>query len=125
MHRVWRVVACFAAAAALLQCASCEQQQAPEPDAQVIVIGAGLSGLSAAVEMGRSGLKVLVVDMNSVAGGHTMLAGGVAMAATQLQESLGIEDSAELQLQQEHVVRLEWRRRVDTVLRQQFKRDDL
>ena len=94
--RVWRVVAYIAAAAALLQSASCEQQQAPAPDAQVIVIGAGLSGLSAAVEMGRSGLKVLVVDMNSVAGGHTMLAGGVAIAATQLQESLGIEDSAEL-----------------------------
>ena len=43
-------------------------------DADVIIIGAGLSGLSAAVEMGRSGLKVLVVDMNSVAGGHAMLA---------------------------------------------------
>jgi predicted oxidoreductase len=95
-HRVWRVVVCFAAAIALLQSASCEQQKAAEPDAQVIVIGAGLSGLSAAVEMGRSGLKVLVIDMNSVAGGHTMLAGGVAMAATPLQERLGIEDSAKL-----------------------------
>ena len=96
VHRVWRVVACVAAAVALLLSASCEQQKAAEPDAQAIVIGAGLSGLSAAVEMGRSGLKVLVVDMNSVAGGHTMLAGGVAMAATPLQERLGIEDSAKL-----------------------------
>lgn len=96
VHRVWLVVACFAAALALLQSASCEQQKAAKPDAQVIVAGAGLSGLSAAVEMGRSGLKVLVIDMNSVAGGHTMLAGGVAMAVTPLQERLGIEDSAEL-----------------------------
>lgn len=95
-HRVWRVVACLAAGAALLLSASCGQQKAVELDAQVIVIGAGLSGLSAAVEMGRSGLNVLVVDMNSVAGGHTMLAGGVAMAVTPLQERLGIEDSAEL-----------------------------
>jgi predicted oxidoreductase len=96
VHRVWCVVACVAAAVALLLSASCEQQKPAEPDAQAIVIGAGLSGLSAAVEMGRSGLKVLVIDMSSVAGGHTMLAGGVAMAATPLQESLGIEDSAEL-----------------------------
>jgi succinate dehydrogenase/fumarate reductase flavoprotein subunit len=72
-----------------------ERPGAIEPDAKVIVIGAGLSGLSAAVEMGRRGIDVLVVDMNSVAGGHTMLAGGVAMAATPLQEEQGIEDSAE------------------------------
>ena len=76
-----------------------EQHEAIEPDAQVIVVGAGLSGLSAAVEMGRHGIDVLVVDMNSVAGGHTMLAGGVAMVATPLQEELGIEDSAELAYQ--------------------------
>ena len=65
-------------------------------DADVIIVGAGLAGLSAAVEMGRSGIDVLVVDMNSVAGGHTVLAGGVALVATPLQEQLGIEDSAEL-----------------------------
>jgi succinate dehydrogenase/fumarate reductase flavoprotein subunit len=91
--RLFRVVvfACLAT----LHSGCVEQHEAIEPDAQVIVIGAGLSGLSAAVELGRRGIDVLVVDMNSVAGGHTMLAGGVAMAATQLQEELGIEDSAE------------------------------
>jgi len=96
VHRVWFVVASFAASFALLLSASCEQQNTAEQDTHAIVIGAGLSGLSAAVEMGRSGLNVLVIDMSSVAGGHTMLAGGVAMAATPLQERLGIEDSAEL-----------------------------
>jgi uncharacterized protein len=79
----------------MLQSGCDEQHEAVEPDAQVIVIGAGLSGLSAAVEMGRRGIDVLVIDMNSVAGGHAMLAGGVAMVATPLQEKLGIEDSAE------------------------------
>jgi succinate dehydrogenase/fumarate reductase flavoprotein subunit len=79
----------------MLQSGCSERPGAIEPDAKVIVIGAGLSGLSAAVEMGRRGIDVLVVDMNSVAGGHTMLAGGVAMAATPLQEEQGIEDSAE------------------------------
>jgi len=81
---------------AMLQGACSEERDTIEPDAQVIVIGAGLSGLSAAVEMGRSGLDVLVIDMNSVAGGHTMLAGGVAIVNTPLQKRLGIEDSADL-----------------------------
>jgi flavocytochrome c len=92
VHRIWLVVACSAA------CLAACKQQPPEAhkDADVIIVGAGLAGLSAAVEMGRSGLDVLVVDMNSVAGGHTMLAGGVAIVATPLQERLGIEDSASL-----------------------------
>jgi len=96
LHVVYRVglvvLVCFFA-----DLAACGQKQTEAgKDADVIIIGAGLSGLSAAVEMGRSGLKVLVIDMNSVAGGHTMLAGGVAMVATPLQERLGIDDSAEL-----------------------------
>jgi predicted oxidoreductase len=88
------VIFCSLIAGPLLLSACQGQQEAVDTDA--IVIGAGLSGLSAAVEMGRSGLKVLVVDMNSVAGGHAMMAGGVAMVSTPLQERLGIEDSAEL-----------------------------
>ena len=77
--------------------AGCGQQQAEaRSDAQAIVIGAGLSGLSAAVEMGRSGVEVLVVDMNSVAGGHAVLAGGVALVATPVQERAGIQDSPDL-----------------------------
>jgi predicted oxidoreductase len=77
--------------------AGCGQRQAEaRPDAQAIVIGAGLSGLSAAVEMGRSGVEVLVVDMNSVAGGHTVLAGGVALVETPIQERANIQDSPDL-----------------------------
>jgi len=87
---------CLIAGLAMLQVACSEERDTIEHDAQVIIIGAGLSGLSAAVEMGRSGLDVLVIDMNSVAGGHTMLAGGVAIVNTPLQKRLGIEDSADL-----------------------------
>ena len=77
--------------------AGCGQtQEASRPDAQAIVIGAGLSGLSAAVEMGQSGVEVLVVDMNSVAGGHAILAGGVALVGTPVQAAAGIEDSPDL-----------------------------
>ena len=48
-------------------------------DAEAIIVGAGISGLSAAVEMGRAGVDVLVIDMNSVPGGHAVMAGGVAV----------------------------------------------
>jgi predicted oxidoreductase len=65
-------------------------------DAQAIVVGAGIAGLSAALEMGERGVNVLVIDMNSVAGGHAVLAGGIALVATGLQEQVGIEDSASL-----------------------------
>src|SRR5687767_10702399 len=64
--------------------------------ADAIVVGAGLSGLSAAIEMGRSGVTVLVIDMNSVAGGHAVLAGGVALVGTPVQEKAGVKDSPDL-----------------------------
>ena len=63
--------------------AGCARQDAAhEADADAIVVGAGLAGLSAAVEMGRAGLDVLVVDMNSVPGGTAVRAGGIAMVGT-------------------------------------------
>jgi predicted oxidoreductase len=65
-------------------------------DAEAIIIGAGISGLSAAVEMGRAGVDVLVVDMNSVPGGHAVMAGGFAVVDTPLQEAAGHTDSANL-----------------------------
>lgn len=65
-------------------------------DAEAIVIGAGISGLSAAIEMGRAGVEVLVVDMNSVPGGHAVMAGGFAIIGTPLQEAAGYQDTPEL-----------------------------
>lgn len=76
---------------------SCGQQ---EPElrfaADAIVVGAGLAGLSAAVEMGRGGVDVLVVEMNSMAGGHAVMAGGVAIVGTPVQENAGFLDSPDL-----------------------------
>jgi predicted oxidoreductase len=63
----------------------------------VIVVGAGLAGLSAALEAGRGGAAVLVVDIASVFGGHAVMSGGdVTMVATPLQAQKGIHDSAAL-----------------------------
>lgn len=73
-----------------------QPQSTRHDDADVIIVGAGLAGLSAAIEAARGGTEVLVIDMNSVAGGHAVLAGGVALVATPVQEREGIQDSPDL-----------------------------
>lgn len=68
-----------------------------EATPDVIVVGAGIAGLSAALEAGRGGAKVLVVDMASVFGGHAVMAQGLLnIVATPDQAAQGIEDSPEL-----------------------------
>ena len=69
--------------------------QAPPRYADAIVVGAGLSGLAAAVEMGREGVNVVVLDMNSVMGGHAIMAGGFAIVDTPIQRDAGFDDSTE------------------------------
>ena len=79
----------------LVSCGQSETEQAML-DAEAIVVGAGIAGLSAAVEMGRDGVDVLVLDMNSVIGGHAVMAGGFAIVDTPIQERNGFTDSPEL-----------------------------
>ena len=72
---------------------------APAPTAtepQVVVVGASLAGLSATIDLARSGTRVLVLDMNSVFGGHGIQTGGVAVIGSPLQEALGFHDTPEL-----------------------------
>jgi len=73
-------------------------------DAEAIVVGGGIAGLSAAVEMGREGIDVLVLDMNSVIGGHAVMAGGFAIVNTPLQAREGFNDSS----QQAYLDWMEW-----------------
>jgi succinate dehydrogenase/fumarate reductase flavoprotein subunit len=68
----------------------------PAPDADVIVIGGGIAGLSAALEADAGGRSVLVVDANSVGGGHAVKAGGFALVGTPLQDKKGYRDSPEI-----------------------------
>jgi succinate dehydrogenase/fumarate reductase flavoprotein subunit len=66
-------------------------------ETDVLVVGAGLAGLSAAHEAGLRGAKVTVVEMNSVFGGNAVLSeGGVFIVDTPLQREQGYVDSAEL-----------------------------
>lgn len=65
------------------------------PDA--IVVGAGLSGLTTALEIARGGGRVVVVDMASVFGGHAVMAmGDLCIVETPAQQERGINDSPDL-----------------------------
>ncbi|MGE4657477.1 MAG: FAD-dependent oxidoreductase, partial [Gammaproteobacteria bacterium] len=87
---------CFIALLGLMVGACGDAELEPELEADAIVVGAGISGLSAAVEMGRGGVNVLVLDMNSVMGGHAVMAGGFAVVDTPIQSREGFQDSPEL-----------------------------
>jgi len=63
----------------------------------VVIVGAGISGLTAALDLGRGGAKVTVIEMSSVFGGHAVMSqGGVSIVETPLQKALGIIDTPEL-----------------------------
>lgn len=71
-------------------------QEKQEPVA-VLIIGAGISGLSAALEAARRGASVVVVDMSTVGGGHAILSNGaISIVGTPLQEQQKIADSPTL-----------------------------
>ncbi len=60
-------------------------------DADVIVLGAGFSGLSAAVTAARAGARVLVLEKRAYAGGDGILSAGIiATAGTPLHKEQGI-----------------------------------
>jgi len=67
--------------------------QTTQPDADVLIVGAGLAGLSAAIDAASAGARVLVIDMNSVFGGHGIQSGGVAVVGSPMQEEMGFADT--------------------------------
>lgn len=64
----------------------------------LLIVGCGVSGLAAAAEGARLGLKVTMVDRNSLYGGAGVNAYGVAIVDSPLQRQQGIHDSAEIAL---------------------------
>lgn len=65
-------------------------------EAEIVIIGAGGAGLTAAIEAAMNGKEVIVLEKMSMVGGNTKLAtGGLNAAETSSQKELGIEDSVE------------------------------
>jgi predicted oxidoreductase len=83
--------------ASMLGRASAQTEPSARDDADVLVVGAGIAGLSAALEAARGGAHVNVVDMSSVFGGHAVMSeGDVTIVDTSLQHQKGIHDTAAL-----------------------------
>lgn len=67
-----------------------------DEEAELVIIGAGGAGLTAAIEAAMNGLQVVVLEKMPMVGGNTKLAtGGLNAAETSSQEALDIEDSVE------------------------------
>jgi predicted oxidoreductase len=63
----------------------------------VIIVGAGISGLAAAIEAASAGATVTVIDVWSVFGGHAVMSeGAVTMVDTPIQRAQGILDSPDI-----------------------------
>src|SRR6478752_4506348 len=63
---------------------------------ELVILGGGLAGMSAAVEAGEQGANVLLLEKQDELGGSTVLSSGyMAFAGTDMQEEAGIVDSTE------------------------------
>jgi len=69
-----------------------------DKEADVVVVGAGATGLPAALEAVERGASVILTDQHSDVGGSGMISwGGTGLGGgTRVQKLLGIEDSADL-----------------------------
>jgi uncharacterized protein len=86
-----------AVAAAVAAAFAVALRKEPVVESDVLVIGAGIGGLSAAYEAGRGGASVAVVEMNSVFGGNGAISeGGLLIADSPFQQSQGLHDSPAL-----------------------------
>lgn len=65
-----------------------------ERDADIVIIGGGVAGLTAAVEASATGLEVVLIEKMGMLGGSTALSGGKILAAGSVfQKEQGIEDT--------------------------------
>lgn len=66
----------------------------------VIVVGAGISGLAAALDLGRGGARVTLIDMSSVFGGHAVMSqGSLSIVGSPVQAAAGVHDTPDLAFQ--------------------------
>lgn len=80
----------------LLKAASESQREAQhiEREADIVIVGGGVAGLTAAVEASTTGLDVVLIEKMGMLGGSTSLSGGKILAAGSVfQKEQGIEDT--------------------------------
>lgn len=74
-----------------------ETEKVEDVTTDIVIIGTGGAGLTAAIEATNQGSKVIVVEKNAFLGGNTNYAtGGMNAAGTKHQEAKDIKDSPEL-----------------------------
>jgi fumarate reductase flavoprotein subunit len=67
--------------------------------ADVVIIGAGAAGFTAAITAHDAGAKIIVLEKQPITGGNSMLAaGGMNAADTKFQKEKGIQDSVDLMI---------------------------
>ena len=63
----------------------------------LVVVGGGLAGFSAALEAAQAGFEVILLEKQAETGGSSAMSGGyLAFAGTDMQAKAGIDDSSEL-----------------------------
>ena len=90
-----------AASAGVLGAERAEAAQVPrswDKTADVVIVGAGATGIPAAIEAAQNGASVIIVEQNYDIGGHAIQSGSrVALGGgTSMQKKHGVEDSPEL-----------------------------
>lgn len=105
MHRVGKKLAClvvFVMLFTVVGCGGSGSKSGEQPggqsdvltkEADVVVIGAGTSGMSAAIEAASEGAKVILLEKMGKVGGSSRFAEGIFGAESPLQKELGINVS--------------------------------
>lgn len=90
MKKLWSILLCLVVVMSSAAVAA-------SPVVDVVVVGAGPAGLSAAIEAAETGARVVLLEKTSALGGALLYTGGtVSGAGTKIQQAQGIEDSPKL-----------------------------
>ena len=65
-----------------------EEAVTNSPKSDIVIVGAGISGLCTGLEAARAGARVTLIDMASVFGGHAVMSSGmVCLVGTPEQQA--------------------------------------
>lgn len=86
-----------------------------DSESDVIVVGSGPTGFSAAVAAAEKGASVLLLEKNNEIGGNGVINGGILSigGGTRIQKTKGIEDSADLMFKENSDYRIRENKRHD------------